>query len=419
MTSKPVKLVDELRKGFSIRVVFAALIVTTISLILHVTWSFHQKSVLEKRIRDAVAYTLREPVRNHDLVTLKTVVKAFGDANAGADICLKLPDNVVMGDGCEESTFESYNVPLTNTNFAVGVTLPLIDKMVLSGLPLLFISMIIVFLITRYLRKLATSIQNDLEGVFSNGEKNLKYAELEDARLRVKEGLKLQEERLQIQTQALIGEVASQVAHDIASPLAALNLSLANLSSLPEENGEVARKALRRISDIASQLLQYRKKIAEEKKVVPVALFAHLKEILNEKKIQLQNERSNSIEIITDSVDETIIANVNPAIFSRVISNILNNSIEALEMNPRGKIIVSLKLRESFAEIEICDNGKGISPEVLSKVKSSGGSFGKEGGSGLGLKNAFVTIENWKGILTVRSDQNYGTTVTIRLPVTS
>ena len=47
----------------------------------------------------------------------------------------------------------------------------------------------------------------------------------------------------------------AQVAHDIRSPLAALNTALKHLKELPEQERILIRNATRRISDIANNLL--------------------------------------------------------------------------------------------------------------------------------------------------------------------
>ena len=49
--------------------------------------------------------------------------------------------------------------------------------------------------------------------------------------------------------------LASQVVHDIRSPLAALNVAIATSNQLPEDSRVIVRSAVSRIRDIANNLL--------------------------------------------------------------------------------------------------------------------------------------------------------------------
>jgi len=62
------------------------------------------------------------------------------------------------------------------------------------------------------------------------------------------------------------------------------------------------------------------------------------------------------------------------------------------------------------------DDGKGIPPEILSRLGEKGATFNKKGGSGLGLYHSKTTIEKWGGKLEINSELNKGTDVIIRIP---
>src|SRR5690606_3675837 len=60
-----------------------------------------------------------------------------------------------------------------------------------------------------------------------------------------------------------LGEMASQVAHDIRSPLAALNVLEKELKSLGEEQRLLVRSAINRITEIANNLLRQNRRVPE------------------------------------------------------------------------------------------------------------------------------------------------------------
>ncbi len=80
------------------------------------------------------------------------------------------------------------------------------------------------------------------------------------------------------------------------------------------------------------------------------------------------------------------------------------------------KIRVVAKIHNSEMTVQVCDNGKGISEEDLSRVLSPG--FGK--GMGIGLSNVNERLKNLYGeeyALEVISAENKGTKVTMRIPI--
>lgn len=108
-------------------------------------------------------------------------------------------------------------------------------------------------------------------------------------------------------------------------------------------------------------------------------------------------------------------AKIEPVLFKRVISNLLNNSIEAL--SDHGKIILNLERRGANLVISIEDTGKGIPKEVLPTLSQRGVSFAKEHGSGIGLYQAKKAVHSWNGTFEISSELGSGTKVEILLPL--
>ncbi len=99
-----------------------------------------------------------------------------------------------------------------------------------------------------------------------------------------------------------------------------------------------------------------------------------------------------------------------------VITNILLNSIQSIEKE--GQIIITTRSSLKYIEIEIKDNGCGISKENLSKVTDPFFTTKPPGeGTGLGLSLVYSVIKEHKGIFTIESEIKKGTKAIIQLPL--
>ena len=99
----------------------------------------------------------------------------------------------------------------------------------------------------------------------------------------------------------------------------------------------------------------------------------------------------------------------------QVFVNIIDNALKYTEEG--GTIQVQVKLLGNNIVVTISDNGCGIPAEHLPKVKQK---FYKANqtvrGSGIGLALADEIIALHSGTLTIESQENVGTVVTITLP---
>ena len=107
---------------------------------------------------------------------------------------------------------------------------------------------------------------------------------------------------------------------------------------------------------------------------------------------------------------------LNTELFEWVIENLIKNAIDAIGSS-KGKILISLLEKEDKVNIEVADNGKGISTKNRKNIFKPGFST-KKRGWGLGLSLSKRIIEDYhKGKLTLKSSiTNEGTTFRISLP---
>lgn len=225
---------------------------------------------------------------------------------------------------------------------------------------------------------------------------------------------KLQKEKI---IHEAMKSLAEQVAHDIRSPLTALNTALHDVKNISEERRILIKNAAGRINDIANNLLaQYRNKHQlgfSEELCKPELLFSIVDNIVSEKKLEYIKRK---ITISTDISDSCFgcFAKVNLSSFKRILSNLINNAVEAIEKDGIINVKLSSDLKHIILVIE--DNGCGIDSEILSKVTEKGFSFGKKKGFGFGLYYAKEQINKINGNLFITSEIHSGTQIKIILP---
>jgi two-component system NtrC family sensor kinase len=119
------------------------------------------------------------------------------------------------------------------------------------------------------------------------------------------------------------------------------------------------------------------------------------------------------ISLSFDDGGEPLAVRVDREQFKRVLTNLLQNAIEAIE-GP-GRITVRVRpLGGERLTVEVSDTGAGIAPEHLARVTEPFFTT-KRTGTGLGLAIAARIMERLGGKLRVTSAPGEGTTFTLEL----
>jgi signal transduction histidine kinase len=219
-------------------------------------------------------------------------------------------------------------------------------------------------------------------------------------------------ERVRSEGARKLAELAAQVAHDIRSPLAALDSLLPRLKGTSEEDRALASGAAERIRLIAEDLLARNRGDSPEGSTgasAVVVLGEAVKSVVAEKR--LKHPEGCSIEFSSAAGPR---ARVEPKEFARALSNLIENAVEAAGAS--GTVRVTVETRGADAVVTIADDGPGIPEEILAKLGERGATFGKQGGSGLGLYHAREAAKRWGGRLVVESEEGRGTEVRLELP---
>lgn len=302
---------------------------------------------------------------------------------------------------------------------ALRRSLPVIMFIFLFGL--IFFLMLIMFmrLVSREIHSVSKEIENDQ----INFKNSSVISELNLFRQKMHSYVQLKKTEITTQVQM---KISMQVAHDIRSPLSAINMALHDQLEIPKEKQKIVGDALARINGIANDLLEKGKSESQDIQIIDnlksrpqnsAKLDAVVNSIVSEKKLVLSAK--TSISIVEDySESDNAVVSVDPTQLGRIISNIINNSIDAFE-NETGQISVRVVGYDGSALLVIRDNGKGIPTEILSKLGATEVSFGKVGigvGNGLAIFHAKKTVASWGGMLQIHSTLGMGTMVEIKIP---
>jgi anti-sigma regulatory factor (Ser/Thr protein kinase) len=211
-----------------------------------------------------------------------------------------------------------------------------------------------------------------------------------------------------------IERLSYQLTHDIRPPLISLiDISSEALHLMPTEKQNVFISTISRVKEISDQLLDRHKKkkfIAKDLNCDPVNIILHVNRIVAEKKLTSQSNFSVEVQS-----NVSFYSRIKDYEIENMISNIINNAIEASRKVEKPKIVVFIFQDSEKNCISITDNGVGILPSALGKIGTYGHTT-KENGNGLGLYNAIQLTEKRGGDVIIKSDLGHGTTVTVRLP---
>ena len=127
------------------------------------------------------------------------------------------------------------------------------------------------------------------------------------------------------------------------------------------------------------------------------------------------------LEII-DKTKNPVALNLDTDSFSRVINNIVSNSIKYRNKDVRGKIEMTILEYKNTILFEIKDNGMGVARQNLPRIfdtlyRTDRARSNSRNGSGLGLSICKQIVEMHGGLIWAQSDIGKGLSIFISLPI--
>ena len=201
--------------------------------------------------------------------------------------------------------------------------------------------------------------------------------------------------------------MAKETAHQLGTPLSALMAwrDLFEQQGVSKALIDEFNKDIERLSTITERF----SKIGSEAALTPVGAKDLVEEILDYLRVRISSE----VNIAVKSEGNPKV-NVNVALFSWVIENLIKNSVDA--MDAKGQLTVSIHEANGKVFIDIKDSGKGI-PKRKWKTIFDPGYTTKLRGWGLGLSLAKRIVKNYHkgGIYVLSSSAGEGSVIRIAL----
>jgi signal transduction histidine kinase len=226
--------------------------------------------------------------------------------------------------------------------------------------------------------------------------------------------LRTMEERLvQAERLATIGKFASQIAHEIRNPLSSISLNVELLEDELQGSSKEARSLIRsvlkeldRLNDIVSEYLQF------SRFPKPHLKRGRVERVIRELVETFKAPGNVKVETaLTASSPEVWL---DEGLLRQVLENLLRNGAEAIE--DAGTVRIETDVIDRFLVIRVTDTGRGIPPEIQSKLFEPFFTT-KPHGTGLGLATSQQIIFEHNGHLVAESQPGKGSTFSILLPL--
>ncbi len=212
---------------------------------------------------------------------------------------------------------------------------------------------------------------------------------------------------------SVVGQLAAGVAHEIRNPLTTLRGFVQLFKTdIDERYVDIMLTELDRINLIVSEFLILSKPQAINYEYKDIEQILHNIISLLEPQAIIKNVQ---LHLVVDKEIPQIKCEQNQ--LKQVFINLLKNAIEAMPKG--GNITVEVQVtNDGMVNICIIDEGEGIEEEQIPKVGEPFFST-KENGTGLGLMVSYRIIENHGGTMRISSQLNKGTTIEIKLPIST
>jgi signal transduction histidine kinase len=234
-----------------------------------------------------------------------------------------------------------------------------------------------------------------------------------------------QEELVKHEKLSVLGQLTATVSHELRNPLGVIQSSAFYLINNTKDSDEKNRKHLKRIDEqvglcdkIIGDLMEYTR--GRRSKMFKGDLNTWLEEVLDgmtfPEPVHMLREMAPDFPMVCFDREK----------LQRVVNNLVTNAIQAVVVRQEGwkdkddpyqpQVKLATLMVENGVSIEVEDNGAGMDEETAARVFEPLFTT-KARGSGLGLAIVKKIVEEHSGAVSIGSDPERGTKVTVVIPL--
>jgi signal transduction histidine kinase len=220
---------------------------------------------------------------------------------------------------------------------------------------------------------------------------------------------------------AVVNDLAAGVAHEINNPLTTI-LGYTHLllrdQTLPQATRDDIGQIMvegQRIAALVERFLRFAQPASSGKQ--PLSINEPLLEAIGLLKGRLQE---SGVHVVLEVPSEPLMVLGQAGQLEQAFLDLLHNAIEAMSAVDPRRITIQADQQGGWVRVAISDTGRGIMPELLSRVFEPGFTTkvdkGISRGLGLGLYATYTIIQDHWGRIDVQSQLWQGSTFTVFLP---
>jgi PAS domain S-box-containing protein len=231
---------------------------------------------------------------------------------------------------------------------------------------------------------------------------------------------RLEQEKLDAERLATVGQTVAGVAHSIKNLLTGLEGGMYMVDSGLHRSDatrlttgwEMLQRNFGKMTSLVKDFLAFAKgRMPELRPTDPNALA---QDIVN---LYIEAARMQGVELRCEPQAQAKPALLDPQGIEICVTNLISNAIDAAAMRPKrdGKVLLRTRDQDDELIFEVIDNGGGMDWEVKGKVFTTFFTTKGGKGTGLGLLTTHKVVQEHGGTIDVESTPGQGSTFRIRL----
>ena len=231
-----------------------------------------------------------------------------------------------------------------------------------------------------------------------------------------------EKQRYRAQVEEMRANLLRAVSHDLRTPLTSISGAASVLLDHPEMERGAQEKLLHDIADDSQWLVHMVENLLSITRInsTPAELHTDL-EVMEEvvaESVRKFRKHFDQLPVEIRMPDELIMAPMDPILIEQVLTNLLENVFYHAQAT---RIRVNLKKENTWAVVEVIDDGNGISakklPVLFDIAASQSGVSDGSRGMGIGLSVCKAIIAAHRGMIEAENNPEGGACFRFRLPI--